>query len=109
MNQITCTALIAVLIAVPATVNADTSDVVPDGVDACRILLVGKTGFVSSGSLQKKAYAEATEFCAAKALIVETIETNSQQARPLGGYPQAMLRFRCVTRAPDSASLPRIP
>ncbi len=83
----------------PLLASAGSPDVVPDGTDAYRVVLVGKTGFVSSGKLLKKAYAEATEFCAARSQVVETVATDTKQARPLGGFPEANLRFRCVTRA----------
>jgi hypothetical protein len=73
--------------------------VVPDGPDAYRIMAVGSTGFTSAGSMHMKIYRQATDFCSAKGLVVETIATESQQARPLGGFPEATLRFRCVARA----------
>ena len=72
--------------------------VMQDGPDAYRIMAVGKTGFTSSGSMHMKIYQQATDFCASKGRIVETIATESQQARPFGGFPEATLRFRCVTR-----------
>lgn len=73
--------------------------VVQDGPDGYRIMAVGKTGFSSSGSMQAENYRQATEFCAAKGQVVETLDTDSKQARPLGGFPEASLRFRCVQRA----------
>jgi hypothetical protein len=87
----------------PALSSADTSDVVPDGVDSYRVMLVAKTGFASSGSLQKKAYAQANEFCAAKSLLMETISMDSKRSRPLGGFPEATLRFRCVNENTDAS------
>lgn len=65
----------------------------------------GKTGFVSSSSLQKKTYEEATEFGEAKSLIMQSISMDAKAARPLGGFPEATLRFRCGSAgAPDPGS-----
>jgi hypothetical protein len=72
--------------------------IVPDGPDAYRIMAVGSTGFTSSGSMQMKIYQQATDYCATKGLVAETLATDSQQAHPFGGYPEATLRFRCVVR-----------
>lgn len=76
-----------------------TTNIQPDGVNGYRVMSVGDTGFSNSGSMQMKLYNRATSFCEKQGLTVETIETSSQQARPLGGWPQAMLRFKCVRRA----------
>ncbi|WP_163337908.1 hypothetical protein [Desulfopila sp. IMCC35008] len=70
--------------------------VVPDGVDAFRVMHTGDTGFTNSATLQKNAYQEATTFCAQQGKIVETINMESKQARPFGGWPEATLLFRCV-------------
>lgn len=75
------------------------SGIVPDGADAYRITSTGDTGFSSSGSMKAKAYKQASEFCAQKGLVVETIASDTKQARPLGGFPEAELRFRCMRRA----------
>lgn len=72
--------------------------VIADGPDAYRIMAVGSTGFTSSGSMQAKVYEQATAYCAGKGLTMETINMDSKQARPMGGYPEATLRFKCVTR-----------
>jgi hypothetical protein len=63
----------------------------------------GKTGFVSSSSLQKKAYEEAAAFCSEKALVMETISMDAQASRPFGGFPEATLRFRCVSHGSASS------
>jgi hypothetical protein len=73
--------------------------VMPDGANAYRIMAVGSTGFSSSGSMHMKIYRQATDFCAAKGFVVETIDTEAQQAHALGGFPEATLRFRCVARS----------
>lgn len=72
--------------------------VIPDGPDAYRIMAVGSTGFTSSGSMQTKVYSQAAAHCAAMGLTMETISMDSKQARPMGGYPEATLRFKCVKR-----------
>ena len=94
----------AILIAllVPVAALAGNTGVISDGPDSYLIMRTGKTGFVSSSSLQKKAYEEATAFCTERTLIMETISMNAKAARPLGGFPEATLRFRCVSDHPAS-------
>jgi hypothetical protein len=90
-----------------ATAFAGNTGVISDGPGSYLIMRTGKTGFVSSSSLQKKAYEEASEFCQAKSLVMQTISMESQRARPFGGFPEATLRFRCVgqsSAAPQAAS-----
>lgn len=71
----------------------------PDGPDGYRLVKVGKTGFSSSGTMQNENYQEASDFCSKQGKVVETISQDSKQARPMGGYPEAHLRFRCTARA----------
>ena len=75
------------------------SGVIPDGKDSYRIVHSGDTGFTNSNTLQKNAYKEAAEFCAGKGKVVETVNMEAKQARPLGGWPEASLLFKCVTRS----------
>ncbi|WP_395684528.1 SHOCT domain-containing protein [Dokdonella sp.] len=82
----------------PLAVFAGNTGVIPDGPDAYIIMRTGKTGFVSSSSLQKKAYEEASDFCTEKSQVMETISMDSKAARPFGGFPEATLRFRCVSK-----------
>ena len=74
------------------------SGVIPDGKDAYRIMHTGDTGFTNSGTLQKNVYKEASSFCKEQAKIVETIIMDSKQSRPLGGWPEANLLFKCINR-----------
>lgn len=74
----------------------------PDGKDAYRIVHTGDTGFTNSNTLQKKAYQEAAAFCTKKNKVVETIDMESKQSRPLGGWPEASLMFKCVDREKDT-------
>lgn len=90
-----CVISLALMMAPCVAVAANTG-VVADGPDSYLILRTGKTGFVSSGSLQNKVYVEASEFCSGKGLVMETISVDSKRARPFGGFPEATLRFRCV-------------
>ncbi|QWN20927.1 hypothetical protein DGM98_13010 [Xanthomonas citri] len=69
-----------------------------DGSDGYRIMSEGKTGAQTSGKLQSQNYATASEYCARQGKVVETLSTDSEQSRPLGGFPEANLRFRCVDR-----------
>lgn len=78
---------------------ATTPTVQPDGPDGYRLSARGKTGMVNSTKLQEENYRIATEHCAKQGKVVETIAADSKQARPLGGFPDASLRFRCVVRS----------
>lgn len=75
------------------------SGVIHDGKDAYRIMHTGDTGFTNSGTLQKNAYNEASAFCREKGKIVETITMDSKQSRPIGGWPEATLIFKCTERS----------
>jgi len=75
------------------------SGVQPDGPDSYRIVSEAGTGFVSSGKVQNRNYKEAADFCAKQGKVVETQRTESKQSRPLGGFPEASLYFKCVDRA----------
>lgn len=72
------------------------SGVIQDGRDAYRVMHTGDTGFTNSNTLIQDAYKEANAFCAKKQQIVETLNLESKQARPMGGWPEASLWFRCV-------------
>lgn len=76
-----------------------TSGVVPDGADGYRIAAEGRTGAQTSGKLQGRNYDQAAAFCADRGKVVETLDSDSKQSRPFGGYPEANLRFRCVDRS----------
>lgn len=81
------------------TACTSSSGVIPDGKDAYRVMHTGDTGFTNSNTLQKNAYKEAMTFCAQQGKTIETINMESKQSRPLGGWPEASLLFRCVIRA----------
>ena len=89
------------LVLLLASQTAAAAEVVPDGADGYRIMLVGKTGFRSSGTLQRRAYEQAAAHCASKSLVMESISMESKQARPFGGWPEATLRFKCVGPLPS--------
>ncbi len=61
------------LVLLPCISDAGNTGVVPDGPDSYLILRTGKTGFVSSGSLQNEVYEEDSRFCAEKSLVMQTI------------------------------------
>lgn len=70
--------------------------IISDGKDAYLIMMSGKTGFVSSGSLKIKAYTEANNFCSEKGMVSESLNMDSKRAGILGKFPEATLHFRCV-------------
>lgn len=96
------TVVLTLALLCPAAFAGNTG-VISDGPDSYLIMRTGKTGFVSSSSLQKKAYEEATAFCQTKSLVMQTISMESKRSRPFGGFPEATLRFRCVAQL-DAAS-----
>lgn len=84
------------------------SGIIPDGRDAYRITHSGDTGFTNSNTLQKDAYHEASTFCTSKGKVVETLNMESKQARPMGGWPEASLWFRCVNRELPEKTKPKM-
>ncbi len=97
MNQHKLT--LAVLFCSFLSACTSSSGVIPDGKDSYRIMYTGDTGFTNSNTLQKNAYQEATVFCSKLGKIVETVNMESKQSRPLGGWPEASLLFKCVERS----------
>ncbi|AJQ88078.1 hypothetical protein [Xanthomonas oryzae] len=89
----------AMAVAASTAACVSTSGVVQDGSDGYRIMTEGKTGAQTSGKLQSQNYATASKYCAKQGKVVETLSTDSKQSRPLGGFPEANLHFRCVDRA----------
>ena len=78
------------------------SGVMLDGKDSYRVMHTGDTGFTNSNTLQKSAYEEATSYCSIKGRVIETVNMESKQARPFGGWPEASLLFKCVERANET-------
>ncbi|HEY9043705.1 MAG TPA: hypothetical protein VIN66_16100 [Rheinheimera sp.] len=97
MKQLKTHCLIITCLALSACVSS--SGIIPDGKDAYRIVYTGDTGFTNSNTLQKNAYSDAATFCAKSGKVVETVDMESKQSRPLGGWPEASLLFKCVERA----------
>ena len=52
---------------------------------------------------KKKTYEEAVAFCAERSLVMETISMDAKASRPFGGFPEATLRFRCVSPSPPTS------
>lgn len=71
------------------------SGVIPDGPDAYRVMIAGKTGFTPTGKLKIVAYRQANAFCARSGKKAETI-TNSSVENGFLRFPSADIRFRCV-------------
>jgi hypothetical protein len=90
------------LFSVLLTACTSSSGITPDGSNSYRIVHTGDTGFTNSNTLQKNAYQEASDFCAKKGKVVETVNMESKQSRPFGGWPEASLLFKCVVRETDT-------
>lgn len=71
------------------------SGVMADGPDAYRVLITGKSGFTSTGSLKINAYRQATAYCARSGKRMEVITDSSVQNGFLR-FPSADVRFKCV-------------
>lgn len=94
--------LLLVVGCITLTACTSSSGIMVDGADSFRVAHTGDTGFTNSNTLQKNAYQEASTFCAKKGKVVETINMESKQSRPLGGWPEASLLFKCVVRKIDT-------
>lgn len=101
MNMIKKRKALILICALTLSACTASSGIIPDGSDSFRIVHTGDTGFTNSNTLQKNAYKEASSFCAKKGKVVETINMESKQSRPLGGWPEASLLFKCVLRDSD--------
>lgn len=71
------------------------SGVIPDGPDAYKVIISGKTGFTPTGQLKINAYRQANSYCARSGKRMETIADNSVENGFLR-FPSAEIRFRCV-------------
>lgn len=74
---------------------ASQSGVMADGPDAYRVMIAGKSGFVSTGKLKMDAYRQANAYCARTGKRVETVADESVENGPLR-FPSANIRFRCI-------------
>jgi hypothetical protein len=85
-------------LAITLSACTTSSGIIPDGTDSYRLTHTGDTGFTNSNTLRKNAYKEASVYCSEREMVVETVNIDSKQARPLGGWPEASLLFKCVKR-----------
>lgn len=72
------------------------SGVMADGPEGYRVLVTGKSGFTSTGSLKISALRQASAYCARSGKRMETVSDNSVQNGFLR-FPSADIRFRCVS------------
>lgn len=86
-------ALLSVL-ALSACVSAPRVE--KDGLDGYRVVVSGRAGEAPSRAMQDAAHEEAGRYCAAKSLLVQTVNYEGRPASQAGGKPEGILKFRCV-------------
>lgn len=72
-----------------------TSGVVPlsDGLN--KITHQGNSGLVRTDQLKTAAIQEADSYCSRSSKKVRVVDVTQREARPLGGWPEAEVLFRC--------------
>jgi hypothetical protein len=65
----------------------------PDGLQ--KITHQGNGGWVRTEQLKASAIQEADAYCARGGRKVRVIDVTQREARPLGGWPEAEVLFRC--------------
>jgi hypothetical protein len=93
--------ILLLAICLSLTACTTSSGVIPDGSNSYRVSHTGDTGFTNANTLKKNAYKEAAVYCDKKGKVVETIDMQSKQSRPFGGWPEAYLLFNCIERRSD--------
>lgn len=78
---------------------ASQTGVMANGPDTYSILITGGSGFVSSGSLKARAYQQAASYCAGRGKIMEIVDDQEQRGGVLGKFPEAQIKFRCISHA----------
>ena len=81
------------------------SGVIPTGQGSYMLTAKSAGGMFTSGNqVLANLYGEANAFCTQRGEVVETIDTNAQNAIPLTRMPNAKLDFRCVKAATPPAT-----
>lgn len=83
------------------------SGVIPTGQNSYMLTAKSAGGLFTNGNaVLANLYGEANTFCKQRGQVVETIDTNAQNAIPFARMPNAKLDFRCVTPAATAAPAP---
>lgn len=89
-----------------ALVGCASSGVIPTGQNSYMVTAKSAGGLFTNGNaVLANLYREANTFCEQRGQVVETIDTNAQNAIPFARMPNAKLDFRCIAAA-QSASAP---
>ena len=72
-----------------------TSGVVPLSDGLHKITHQGSSGFVRVDQLKTAAIQEADSYCSRDRKRVRVVDVTQREARPLGGWPEAEILFRC--------------
>lgn len=81
------------------------SGVIPTGQGTYMLTAKSAGGMFTNGNqVLANLYGEANSFCGQRGEVVETIDTNAQNAIPFARMPNAKLDFRCVKPATAPAS-----
>jgi len=81
------------------------SGVIPTGPDTYMITKKGAGGvFTNGNAVLGDLYIEANDYCKQRGQVVETVNTNAQNAIPFARVPNAKLDFKCVPAAAAAAA-----
>jgi len=72
-----------------------TSGVVPRGDDLYTVTRQGEGFWVTPDQLKAQALIEAGQYCDAKKKALKAIHSKEIPARPLGGWPESEVLFKC--------------
>jgi hypothetical protein len=83
------------LVLVLAGCAVPTSGVVPLSDGLYKVAHQGSGGWVTTASLKTAAVGEADAYCRKTAKQARIIDTKETQARPMGGWPETEVLFKC--------------
>jgi hypothetical protein len=77
------------------------SGIIPTGPDTYMVTKKSAGGLFTSGNaVLADLYIEANDYCGHRGQVVDTVNTNAQNAIPFARVPNAKLDFKCVAKAP---------
>jgi hypothetical protein len=88
-----------------ALAGCASSGVIPTGQNTYMLTAKSAGGLFTNGNaVLANLYKEANAFCEQRGQVVETVDTNAQNAIPFARMPNAKLDFRCVPKAAQAAA-----
>lgn len=94
-----------VIVLMAALAGCASSGIIPTGPDTYMVTKKSAGGLFTSGNaVLADLYIEANEYCSHRGQVVDTVNTNAQNAIPFARVPNARLDFKCVAKAPAPAA-----